>query len=277
MRNKPDQFLDRNVYSLPLRREVSSVMHFLHAQKRVLKTGLDIGFTNAGVSQFLRQSGGYWMSVELTPQRQSLVASVLGAETVLAAGENSELPFEDKQFDAVVVAHGSLPCDDAAAAAMIRECHRVLKTGGHFILTAEYRKRYGVAAALNRQRVVSGAGGRYSETDMFRLLRDGFDVLGFRFTCRFWVQLVRQWADRRRENGTHGLANGWLRFLYATALVLDGTLALTKGYQMTVYGRRKGWREKHTRVMSSATPVSEAMLFDPRRDGKHAALSRFSK
>mgnify|MGYP001190486354 CR=1 FL=1 len=276
MRKNPDQFLDKNVCSLPLRREVTSVMHFLHAQKRLVKTGLDVGFTNAGVSQALRQSGGYWMSVELTRQRQALVAAALGAETVLAAGEDGELPFEDKQFDVVVIAHGALPDGVDAAAKMIKECHRVLKTGGDFILTVEYRKPYGLAAALNRQRVVSGAGGRYSETDVFLLLRDGFDVLGFRFTCRFWVQLVRQWIDRRRENGTRGLASGWLRFLYALALLMDAPLALTKGYQMTVYGRRKGWRGKQTHVLANHAPVSSAMLFDPRRDGKRVSFSRFS-
>lgn len=277
MRNRVDHFLDRNVYSLPLRREVTSVMHFLNAQKPSVKTGLDIGFTNAGVSRILRQSSGYWMSVELTPQRQDLVASVLGAETVLLAGRDGELPFEDKQFDAVVLAHGALSCDDAAASSLIRECHRVLKTGGVFILTVEYRKRYGLAAALNQQRVVSGAGGRYNETDMFRLLRAGFDVMGFRFTCRFWVQVIRQWADRKRETGARGLANGWLRFLYALAHLMDAPLVLTKGYQMTVYSRRKGWREKQARVLANSTPVSSAMLFDTRRDVKHLALSRFQK
>jgi SAM-dependent methyltransferase len=275
MRNKPDSFLDKNVYSLPLRREVSSVLHFLHAQRGVIRAGLDVGFTNAGVSQILRQSGGYWMSVEPTVQRRNLVATALGEETVLTAGQNSELPFEDKQFDVVVLAHGVLPYDTAAAAAMIRECHRVLKAGGHFILTVEYRKRYGFAAALNRQRVVSGAGGRYSETEIFRLLKDGFDVLGFRFTCRFWVQLVRQWVDRRREGGSYGMANGWLRFLYAMTLFMDGFLVFTKGYQMTVYGRRKGWREKHAHVMSNCTPVSDAMLSDPRREGRSVSAARF--
>jgi SAM-dependent methyltransferase len=278
MRTTSDQFLDKNVYSLPLRREVSSALHFLHARRRIIKAGLDVGFTNAGVSQFLRQAcGGYWMTVELSLQRQALVASALGAETVLVSGGNGELPFEDKQFDVVVVAHGALPADDAAAAAMIRECHRVLRTGGDFILTVEYRKSYGLAAALNRQRVVADAGGRYSETDMFRLLRDGFDVLGFRFTCRFWVQLVRQWLDRRRETGAHGVAGGWLRFLYSFAHLLDAPLALTRGYQMTVYGRRKGWREKKMHVLSGNAPVSSAMLFDPRRDGRQVSLDRFSK
>lgn len=275
MRDRSDYFLDKNVYSLPLRREVSSVFHFLHVQRGIVRSALDIGFTNAGVSQHLRQAGGYWMTVEPTPRRRDLVAAALGPDTVLSAGESGELPFEDKQFDVVVLAHGVLPLEAEAAAAMIRECHRVIKAGGHFIMTVEYRKRYGLAAALNRQRVVSGAGGRYSETEVFQLLKDGFDVLGFRFTCRFWVQLVRQWIDRRRENGTYGMANAWLRFLYGVALALDGGLLLTKGYQMTVYGRRKGWREKHARVTSGGTPVSDAMLSDPRREGRHVSMTRF--
>ena len=158
---------------------------------------------------------------------------------------------------------------------MVKECHRVLNTGGLFILTVEYHKRFGLASALNQQRVVAGAGGSYNETDIFLLLKDGFDVLGFRYSSRFWVQLVRQWVDRRRATHMNGTANVWLRFLYGIALVLDAPLVLTNGYQMTVYGRRKGWREKHSRVLAKSTPVSDAMLFNPRRDGQHASLSRF--
>jgi SAM-dependent methyltransferase len=275
MRTRTDYLLDKNVYSLPLRREVSSVLHFLHVQRGIVRSGLDIGFTNAGVSQLLRQTSGYWMTVEPSPRRRELVAAALGPDTVLSSGENYELPFEDKQFDVIVLAHGVLSNEASAAHALIRECHRVLKAGGHFILTVEYRKRYGLATALNRQRLVSTAGGCYSEAEVFQLMKDGFDVLGFRCTCRFWVQLVRQWIDRRRENGTYGMANVWLRFLYGVALVLDAGLILTKGYQMTVSGRRKGWREKHARVMSGSTPVSDAMLSDPRREGRHMSLTRF--
>ena len=274
MRDKPENLLGTNVYSLPLRREISSVMHFLHTPARSVKVGLDIWFTNAGVSQLLRQTGGYWMSVEPTPQRRALVAVALGEDTVLCSGRGGELPFEDKQFDAVVMAHGVLQ-EGAEASSMVKECHRVLKTGGHFVLTVEYRKQLGLAPALNQQRVVSGSGGCYNEAEIFQLLKDGFDVLGFRHTCRFWVQLVRQWVDRRRASHVNGAANGWLRFLYGVALVLDAPLVLTKGYQMTVYGRRKGWREKHSRVLASGTPVSDAMLSDPRHDGRNLSLARF--
>ena len=274
MRDKPDKLLDSNMYSLPLRREVNAALHFLHAQPGQAKTCLDVGFTNAGVSQLLRQTGGYWMTVEPTVQRCALVAAVLGEGTVLGLGANGELPFEDKQFDAVVLAHGVL-ADGAAAGQIIRECHRVLKTGGLFLLTVEYRKRFGLAAALNRHRVVSGAGGSYSEFEVFQLLKDGFDVFGFRFSCRFWVQMVRQWVDRRRVSGIRGANNGWLRVVYGLALLLDVPLFWTRGHQMTVCGRRKGWREKHSRVLTASTPVSDAILFNPRRDGKHISLERF--
>ena len=274
MRDKPDKLLESNMYSLPLRREVDAVLHFLHVHANQVKTGLDIGFTNAGVSQLLRQAGGYWMTVEPTAQQRVLVAAALGQESVVCGGVDGELPFEDKQFDAVVMAHGVLP-GGAAAGTMIRECHRVLKTGGLFLLTVEYRKRFGVAAALNRHQVVSGAGVCYSESEVFQLLKDGFDVLGFRFSCRFWVQLVRQWVDRRRVSGIRGANNRWLQVIYGVARLLDLPLFWTCGHQMTVCGRRKGWREKHSRVLADSTPVSDAMLFDPRRDGHHVSLSRF--
>ncbi|HOE61574.1 MAG TPA: class I SAM-dependent methyltransferase [Kiritimatiellia bacterium] len=274
MRDNPDTRLDRTLCSLPLRRELSSVLHFLHTQARGARVGLDIGFTHAGVSQILRQTGGYWMSVETSPERRNLVASVLGSDTVLCAGADGTLPFEDKQFDVVVMAHGTL-LSGAAAADAIRECHRVLKTGGHFILTVEYRKRVSIAAAINRQRVVTGAGVRYNAEDIFHLLKDGFDVLGFRHTCRFWVQLVRQWVDRRQASGMCGGMQNRIRFLYGLARILDIPLFLSRGYQMTVYGRRKGWRGKHSRVISGITPVSDALLSDPRRERRGMSLMRY--
>jgi len=274
MREKPDKLIDSNMYSLPLRREVSAALHFLHAQPGRVKTGLDIGFTNAGVSQLFRQTSGYWMTVEPTAQRRGLVSAALGDETVLTVGAKGELPFEDKQFDVVVLAHGVLS-GGIATEVIIRECHRVLKTGGVFLLTVEYRKRVGLAEALNRNRVVSGAGGCYSESEIFQLLKDGFDVLGVRFACRFWVQMVRQWEDRRKVSGIRGANNGWLKILYGMASLLDVPLFLTRGHQMTVCARRKGWRAKHTRVLAAGTPVSDAILFSPSREGTHLMVGKF--
>ena len=55
---------------------------------------------------------------------------------------------------------------------------------------------------LSGRRMAFGAAS-YTESDIFHLLKDGFDVLGFRFSCRFWVQMVRQW-DSRRGSGIRG-------------------------------------------------------------------------
>ncbi len=263
------------IHSLPLRREVNAVLHFMQASEQRVRVGLDIGFTHAGVSQLFSQRGGYWVSVEPTVQRRNLVATVLGEDRVLCSGAAGELPFEDKQFDVVVLAHGMLTGGDMTENT-VRECHRVLKTGGIFMLTAEYRKRFGLAAMFNRQRLVAGAGASYSEADIFRLLKDGFDVLGFRYSCRFWVQLVRQWVYHRRWSGGHRPGSIWVTLLYGLAQVADALLLFwTRGHQMTVYARRKGWRSKNVKVLGSSTPVSDAILFDPLRDRRQPSFVKF--
>ncbi|MDD4103318.1 MAG: methyltransferase domain-containing protein, partial [Kiritimatiellae bacterium] len=246
------QFGREIIHSLPLRRETSAVLHFMQLSGVRIRLGLDIGFTHAGASRLLSQSGGYWVSVEPTLQRRNLVATVLGEDRVLCAGADGELPFEDKQFDVVVLAHGMLS-GGAATDITVRECHRVLKTGGIFLMTAEHRKKFSMASAFNRQRLVSGAGASFSDADIFRLLKDGFDVLGFRYTCRFWVQMVRQWVDRRRWSGGRRPGSIWIKLLYGIALVADAPLFFTRGHQMTVFARRKGWRNKHAKVLGSST------------------------
>lgn len=273
MQNESDNVLTDSGYSLPLRSEIRKVMHVLHAQAGKVKTGLDIGFTNPAVSSHLRSLGGYWMTVEPSPARRQVVADELGENTVLCTGANGELPFEDRQFDALVLADGTIPNGETALS-MIHECHRVLKTGGLFVMTVAYRKRFGLAFLLNRSGHAREGGGWYSEKEIFNLLKDGFDVLGFHYSCRFWVQMVRQWADRRKS-GWHGAANVWLRFLYGLAWTLDLPLFLTRGYQMTVFGRRKGWRGQTTKVHTSSTPVSDAMLFNPRYTGSHVSWDKF--
>lgn len=276
MSERPESMLTGRAYALPLRREVSAIMHIFRTQSFKLKVCLDVGFTHAGVSRYFREHiGGYWMTVEPTAERQAQVSSDFDEGTVLSAGANGELPFEDRQFDALVVAHGTLPDGVEATERVIRECHRVIKTGGLFLMTVEARKGFGLANVLSRNHHLSDSGGLYTEGEVFSLLKDGFDVLGFRYSCRFWVQLVRQWADRRHEQGIYSDTSLWLRFLYAVAQVLDWPLFLTRGYQMTVFGRRKGWRGQNSRVLSQSTPVSDAVLFNPRMSGKQISLDKF--
>lgn len=262
-------------FTLPLQSELGSVLHFLNKRKGTIRAGLDIGFNHSGVSRTLRELGGYWMTVEMNEGRREIVSRNLEPDTVLSAGRQGELPFEDKQFDVVVVSSSVLTANPKEAAQILRECHRVIKAGGHIILTVMRRTTTALAPTLESHAtgVASPVTG-YSETAVFQLMRDGFDVLGFRDSCRFFVQRIASWESHQRLSGV--VPGSGTRLLYAIAHLLDTIfLFFTKGYQLTVFGHRKGWREKRANVLSEVTPVSDAILLDPRRGTKSVASIRF--
>jgi hypothetical protein len=88
------------------------------------------------------------------------------------------------------------------------------------------------------------------------------------------VQLISSWEVQQREAGI--VPGAGMRLLYRITHILDTLfLFFTKGYQLTVFGHRKGWREKRSTVLSEATPVSDAILFDPRRGAKGISSIRF--
>lgn len=273
MKKKAKLHLNRGIYSLPLRHEITSIFHFLNTRQGEIRTAMDLGFTHAGVSQMLRQSGGYWITVETTGEQHSLISRALDPKTVFTLDSRGELPFEDKQFDVVVLAHGSLPADDIAAADVVRECHRVIKPGGTLIMTVEFHKRFGISNLFQHR--VSGTGATYTEAGIFKLMKAGFDLLDYRYTCRFWVQLVRVWADKRCADGLRLPSSTWLNLLYTVAYILDLPLFFTRGQQMTVHARRKGWRGVQHSVLSEKMPVSDALLSDPRRESRRLALTPF--
>jgi len=261
--------------TLPLQSEVSSVLHFLNKRKGSIRAGLDIGFNHPAVSRSLRELGGYWMTVEKNEGHRATIARSLDPDTVLSAGRKGELPFEDKQFDVVVVSSSVLTANPNEAAEMLRECHRVIKAGGHIILTVMRKKTTALGQTLESHATgVASPSTGYSEAAVFQLMRDGFDVLGFRDSCRFFVQRIASWENAQRLAGV--VPGSGTRVLYAIAHFLDTLfLFFTKGYQLTVMGHRKGWREKRANVLSEVTPVSDAILFDPRRGTKSVASIRF--
>ncbi len=246
--------------SLPQRLELQTVLRILHGVNLAGKACLDIGFGSPLASRVLRMAGGFWTSV-VRSEADRQVASSLLDEDVATPGPEGELPFEDKQFDVVVVGHGCLTGDPAADAIALRECHRVMKAGGLIVLTVEFRKSLGLAYLLNGRRLVSRTGGCYSEIAMFELMKNGFDVLGMRHFCRFWVQLVRQWVDRRQKQyGEHDARLSLANMLYPLAAALDFPIFFFRGYLMTACGRRKGWRPRETPTLGDGRSMSECVL-----------------
>ncbi|MEI8242162.1 MAG: methyltransferase domain-containing protein [bacterium] len=241
---------------LPLQLELDAVQRILAALHAGKQPCLDIGFQTPGACQRLRACGGYWTSLATTRETCARLAAELVEEVVLLE-PHAQLPFEDKQFDVVVLALGSLSGDSAMDTALVRECHRVLKVSGCLILTVGYARPLGLATLLHHRRQVAGSGGQYSEAALFDLLKTGFDWLGLRTYCRFWVQMVRQWVDSRQpEAGNTPL----LAALYWAARICDCLTFFTRGYLVTAYGRRKGWRPRQTPKLADGRSISDVVL-----------------
>ena len=235
----------------PLRMEIEAIGRILAAIETGTMTCLEIGIPNPVGSLALRRLGGYWTAVGWTVEQCRATAALL-QEEVLQAGANSELPFDDKQFDVVVVARGYLTGNPDRDVALVQECHRVLKTPGYLVISGDYRKRVNLAGLFAR-RTAEGEG--YNEKQIFDLLKTGFDVLGVRTYCRFWVQAMRHLLDAPGRGKGGGTA-----LLYWLASQFDALLFFTKGYQIIAYGRRKGWRERQPLGVRHGLRIGEAVL-----------------
>ena len=235
---------------LPLRIELEAIERMLAAQDFTPSTTcLDLGFPNPMASLQLRRLGGYWMSTAVDGPRRRAAAAVLGEENVLQIGIDGEFPFEDKQFEVVILARGMLNGDPAHDLRVITECHRVLRTPGYLIVCGDYHRRFSLLG--------QGGRGGYSEKQMFNLLKLGFDVLGVKTYCRFWVQLVHRCFGSETSSPMAG-------FCYSIANVLDKLLFLSKGYYIIANGRRKRWRETQLSDMAAhGVSIGEGALLHP--------------
>ncbi len=131
-----------------------------------VRSGVDIGFADAACSKAFRKvRGGVWMTVEETSFDRDRVASQVDAKSVLVLGPNGELPFEDHQFEVVILSEDFFARNHARQKTLIREYHRVLQGGGCLIFTADADSLGGYKPAQ-----------RY----LYELLRDGFDVIALK-------------------------------------------------------------------------------------------------
>ena len=107
----------------------------LAAKYRQVRSGLAVGFASQAAMERLRSvAGGVWM----------------------ASANGEELPFEDGQFEVVVLDPGSVTRE------MVREANRVLTAGGSLFFMVN-----------EKTRSVEG----YTAPEVYRLVREGFDIL----------------------------------------------------------------------------------------------------
>ena len=130
-----------------------------------VRAGVDAGFGDASVSQALRVScPGVWMTVEDGPVARARAAESLDPKTVLQLGVGGEMPFDDHQFEVVVLSAALFSGDRARTDTVVRETHRILQGGGCLVFSVDE----------------SGSGVGFSQRGIYDLLKEGFDVVGLK-------------------------------------------------------------------------------------------------
>jgi ubiquinone/menaquinone biosynthesis C-methylase UbiE len=122
--------------------------------ERVLQIGLGDVRLTARLAAKPGMSGhsALVVSDERTAEQARSAVADAGALVDLHVTPPHTLPFDDRSFDAVIV-HGTAdalaPLDAAARTQVMRECHRVLRSGGR-IVTLEAGTPTGLAALIRR-------------------------------------------------------------------------------------------------------------------------------
>jgi SAM-dependent methyltransferase len=254
--------------TLPLRLRLNEVRRALGST--VGLACLDLGATNPVFSRHLRAAGGDWQTVVMSAALVPLARAVLGDEVCLL--RDGRLPFEDKSFDRVVLAELLERSDDEAA--LIQECHRVLKSDGRLIASARHAKRWSLIAPLRAllrlpRRRAGPAHDGYTERVLFDMFKTGFDVIAMRTHQRFLLELVDSCVQACRRmlmtDGT-GLMPGERRldlvaFLpYHLAYQLDVAFFMTRGFCWTVEAKRRPWRPRQAPILADGRSIQEAVL-----------------
>lgn len=105
------------------------VVNQLGSARRVLNIGVGSG----GLESLLVAGGFNVYSLDPSEQAIRKLQSRLGLDDAHAkVGYSQEMPFADRQFDAVVMTEVLEHLPDEALVSTVSEARRVLKTGGHF-------------------------------------------------------------------------------------------------------------------------------------------------
>ena len=247
------------------------------------KVCLDIGGDNGVISYHLRQLGGTWHSVDLTDKAVEAIRKLVGERVERITGP--KLPFQDGFFDVIVIVDllEHLQEDDQ----FVAECHRCLKPAGRLIVNVPHIKRWAFVPPIRRLLGLTDerhghVRPGYTATQLFDLLKDGFDMESAHTYSRFFVQsldVLIQMAIRRAVQNDAPDAKGVVmdeaRFektkrlfrvysilypFFQVAEVLDHLLFFTKGYNLIARARRRQWRPRRTPVLADGRSIAEAAL-----------------
>jgi SAM-dependent methyltransferase len=233
------------------------------------QTAVDVGMPNPVISLILRRLGGTWHTVAMTDGAEEAARTAVKDSVHRMA--DGRFTFANKSVDLMVVA-GVLEyvADDAA---FIEECHRVLKPTGRLIVETSHRKSASVVPPIERFLGVDFESiglprDGYNESDVFQLLKHGFDVVQVRSYIRFFTRITQLLATAvYRRAVSRGRTESELRrtrllgrLVAWLAFQLDYLIWFTRGYRLIVSAKRRAWIPRRTPVLSDGRSISEAVL-----------------
>jgi len=248
----------------------------------------------AAIHHQLRAYGGSWQNADMTESGMENIVSTLTCpprswepQTVTRARagshqvqliEDGVFPYEDGTFDRVILLNGLEGLEDDHA--FIAECHRVMKESAHLILNVAHAKPWTMLSLLRRllgmsdQKETQYRQG-YSKSDVFHLLKDGFDVQDVQSYSRFFslssellVEFFAGFFIRVDEEGN--IQPDSYKHVYRMVCVtyplcwlaskMDALLFFTRGYRLVIKAERRVWRPRHTPVLLDGRSIAEATL-----------------
>ena len=262
--DQQQQLISRLKRSFMARMTMSEIQRSLPPGQ--IKRGLIITPDTGIFAYYLNRSHGTWDAMILKD-------SAAEESTVLAGGnvevyDGQAFPYEDGSFDVLIIV-GCLECveDDAD---FIAQCHRVLQPDGKLVLNARNRKRVDLVGTLQHGLGISDdmMGWRkpgYTESEIFTVLKDGFDVHSMQTYSKFFVQCVNTCLQasrlkKSRDADVPVYHDGGYP-LYVMAYQLDLILLfLTRGYRLVATAKRRAWRPRNTPILVDGRSISEAVL-----------------
>lgn len=247
------------------------------------RTCLWVVAEDALVGYQLMQRGGRWTCLGVLEKPGMVTESLLGDTLERLANEKFSYP--DDSFDVVMMDHVLEYFDDAAA--MISECHRVLKPNGYLVVQTQQSKRLSLVKGLRKILGLSRtsadlARSGYTQGEMFELLKDGFDTEEVLTWSRFFVEMVElqtqlfvalsggggarlsgQPGDDERmliEFRKHLKVHSFFYPFGKLAVGLDKLLPLHRGHRMAVRARSRSWKPRVTPTLKDGRSIADATI-----------------
>lgn len=245
------------------------------------RTCLLVNGERAGLALNLCAQPGTWYGVHTSKDVCNLLKQNAGQRAYHMVG--SGLGFDDEFFDVVVVHDFLEYVEDPQR--FIAQCHRVLKPEGRLIIHVPHAKRWPIARAL--QRIIglrtptkAHASLTYSGTDVFDIVKDGFDVHDERTYSRFFLEVAESIVEmvgayavggiRKRKVGEEPdegemmmrlhRVRSWSYPLLVAANMMDVLLFFSSGYHFVCRARRRIWRARRAPVLQDGRSIADATI-----------------